>query len=273
MTAFLAAAVGLMAGVHTATWGMYKDAPHEGFSRRKYARSMVLGAVLGLVAFGLWGLDPRRAADLVVLFGVAYVLERALAEIYKTFLREEDQSKYFIPMQFSVFGKVVRSRAARLLAGAGYVAGLVALVVLVHWLDRSAIAPHGLGTVLLVGGLGGWISAFGGAWKDAPKEGFQIFKFFRSPAIATLYALGLSQLSDSLLLVTLAATGYTVATTETYKTFFFPSKPRGKFAGMPVRYPEMLRRRQAFIALYVLIWLTVLAALVAALVDRRVLDG
>ncbi|MGH2709561.1 MAG: hypothetical protein ACRDJK_14890, partial [Actinomycetota bacterium] len=108
MTAFLAAAVGLMAGVHTATWGMYKDAPHEGFSRRKYARSMVLGAVLGLVAFGLWGLDPRRAADLVVLFGVAYVLERALAEIYKTFLREEDQSKYFIPMQFSVLGKVVR---------------------------------------------------------------------------------------------------------------------------------------------------------------------
>ena len=122
MIPLLAAAVGLIAGIHTATWGMYKDAPHEGFSGRKYARSIVLATVIAVVIAGAWGLDPRRAADLVVLFGSTYAVERALAEIYKTFLREEDQSKYFIPMQFSVFGQVVRSRSARLLAGAGYVA-------------------------------------------------------------------------------------------------------------------------------------------------------
>ena len=52
--------------------------------------------------------------------------------------------------------------------------------------------------VVAVGGLGGWISAFGGAWKDAPKEGFQIFKFFRSPIIASLFALGLSYLSSTI---------------------------------------------------------------------------
>jgi hypothetical protein len=56
-----------------------------------------------------------------------------------------------------------------------------------------------------------------------------------------------------------------VATTETYKTFFFPSKPRGKFAGMPVHHPDMLRRRQHFVPLYVAIWLTVLGALGFAL--------
>ena len=66
-------------------------------------------------------------------------------------------------------------------------------------------------------------------------------------------------------LVTLAATGYCVATTETYKTFFFPSVPRGKFAGMPVHFPDMLRRRQPFIFLYAGIWLVVLVALVIAL--------
>ena len=33
---------------------------------------------------------PGRAVDLVLLFGVTYVLERALAEIYNTFLRLED---------------------------------------------------------------------------------------------------------------------------------------------------------------------------------------
>ena len=72
--------------------------------------------MIAVVVSAVWGLDPRRAADLVVLFGATYAVERALAEIYKTFLRDEDQSKYFIPMQFAVFGKVVRSRGARLLA-------------------------------------------------------------------------------------------------------------------------------------------------------------
>ena len=60
--------------------------------------------------------------------------------------------------------------------------------------------------------------------------------------------------------MTLAATGYTVSTTETYKTFFFPSKPRGKFANKPVVFPEWLRLRQRFVPLYVLIWLAVIGA-------------
>ena len=265
MRLLLAAVVGLLAGVHTATWGMYKDAPHEGFSGWKYSRSVVLATVIAVILSAGWGLDPRRAADLVVLFGATYAVERALAEIYKTFLRDEDQSKYFIPMQFAVFGKVVRSRGARLLAGAGYVTMLLAMVVLVDWIDGTVADPMPQWLVVLVGGLGGWISAFGGAWKDAPKEGFQIFKFFRSPIIASLFALGLSYLSYDLVLVTLAATGYCVATTETYKTFFFPSVPRGKFAGMPVHFPEMLRRRQPFVYLYAAIWLLVLVSLVRAL--------
>jgi hypothetical protein len=268
MTLLLAAAVGLMAGAHTATWGMYKDAPHEGFSRWKYARSMLLGTGIGVILSLLTGLDPRRAADLVLLFGATYAVERGMAELYKTFLRDQDQSKYSIPMQFAIFGKVVKSRGARLLGGVGYFLVLVGMVFLVHLLDRSRTGPHPLAVVLLVGGLGGWISAFGGAWKDAPYEGFQLFKFFRSPLIASLYALGLSQLTDSLLLVTLAATGFTVATTETYKTFFFPSTPRGKFAGTPVHFPEMLVRRQKYIALYAGIWLVVLGALVKALVGQ-----
>ncbi|HVD33512.1 MAG TPA: hypothetical protein VNC19_08045 [Gemmatimonadales bacterium] len=265
MTTLLSALIGLLAGVHSATWGMYKDAPHEGFSWRKYARSPILSAGLGAVIGVATGLDPRHAGSAVVLFGVIYAVERALAEIYKTFLREEDQSKYFIPMQFHVFGKVVRSRRARLIAGMLYTMLLLGLIGLVAHLDWITAGTHSIGTVLLVGGLGGWISAFGGAWKDAPSEGFQLLKFFRSPLLAALFAGGLAGLTDSLLLVTLAATGYTVATTETYKTFFFPSKPRGKFAGKPVRYPEMLVRRQRFVLPYAAIWAGLfLAAMEAA---------
>jgi hypothetical protein len=114
---------------------------------------------------------------------------------------------------------------------------------------------------VLVASAGAWISAVGGAWKDAPVEGFQIFKFFRSPLLAMGWALVLAQLTPDLVLLTLAATGYTIATTETYKTFFWPSQPRGKFAGKPVRYPAMLRMRQRVVPLYVAIWLLVLAAI------------
>src|SRR5918995_3397086 len=150
MTLLLAAAIGLMAGIHTATWGMYKDAPHEGFSSWKYARSIVLATVIAVVVSALWRLDPRQAADLVGLFGATYAVERALAEIYKTFLRDEDQSKYFIPMQFAIFGKVVRSRGARLLAGAGYVGVLLAMVVLVSWIDRVLPDPKPLWIVVAI---------------------------------------------------------------------------------------------------------------------------
>lgn len=268
MTPLLAAGVGLLAGAHTATWGMYKDAPHEGFSLWKYFRSILLGTTIAVVIAALAGLDPRRAADLVVLFGSTYAVERGLAEWYKTFIRDQDQSKYFIPMQFAVFGKVVKSRGARLLAGAGYLGILLGMVLLVWWVDRAVPKPHPLALVVLLGGIGGWISAFGGAWKDAPYEGFQIFKFFRSPLIASTYAFLMAQLGDNLVLITLAAIGYTVATTETYKTFFFPSKPRGKFAGMPVHFPDMLRRRQPFIVLYVAIWLVVVVACARALATQ-----
>lgn len=266
MTTLLAALVGLLAGLHAATWGMYKDAPHEGFSRAKYARSPILGTILGVLVQGATDLDPRRAADLVVLFGAIYVVERTVAEIYKTFLREEDQSKYFIPMQFHVFGRVVRSRAARLVVGGLYTGLLVALVVGASHLEQDVAGQQPLFTVLLVGGLGGWISAFGGAWKDAPSEGFQIFKFFRSPALAVLYAFGLSFLTDSIVATTLAAAGYTVATTETYKTFFFPAKPRGKFAGRPILYPDVLHWRQRFVPLYIAIWIAVAGSVAAALI-------
>ncbi len=47
----------------------------------------------------------------------------------KTFLREEDQSKYFIPMQFHILGRVVRARGLRWLVGALYTAGLVGMVM------------------------------------------------------------------------------------------------------------------------------------------------
>ena len=59
--------IGALAGLHTSTWGMYKDAPHEGFTWPKYFRSTVVGAALGarrlrLRAAGISSATPARAS-------------------------------------------------------------------------------------------------------------------------------------------------------------------------------------------------------------------
>lgn len=268
----VALAVGLAAGLHSATWGMFKDAPHEGFTWRTYARSPLLASAisLGLVAVG--AVEPVGAAALVVLFGATYGVERALVEVYKTFVREEDQSKYTIPMQLSVRGRVVESRAARLAAGALYFSAEVGALIGCIWLQRVAPEP-GLLAAALVGSVGGWVSAFGGAWKDAPIEGFSLPKFFRSPLIAFGYGLLLAQFTRQYPLLLLGSIGYTVATTETYKTFFFPNKNRGKFMGKEPRYPRMLYMRWRFVPLYVAIWVAVVATIVVAMDGRAGAGG
>src|SRR5688500_17376142 len=96
MSIVIAILVGMLAGAHTATWGMYKDAVHEGFEWRKFVRSIVVSGALAPLLV-LIGLPVTDIGSLVVLFAATYALERGLSEFYKTFVREEDQSKYFIP--------------------------------------------------------------------------------------------------------------------------------------------------------------------------------
>lgn len=265
----VAVLVGLAAGFHTATWGMFKDAPYEGFTWRTYLRSPVFAVVIAVVVAAVADLDVGRAPGMVVLFGLTYVAERAINEFYKTFLRDQDQSKYAIPMQLAVRGVVVQSRAKRRVAGLAYLAGVGAVVGALYALEDAAGGSPGIGLVVLAGSAGGWISAFGGAWKDAPHEGFQIFKFFRSPGVALAYALLLATMSTSLVYVTMAGLGYTIATLETHKTFFKPSTPRGKFAGKEVRFPDMLVRRSRFVPLYCAIWTAIVVTFVVALAGTR----
>jgi hypothetical protein len=164
-----------------------------------------------------------------------------------------------------VFGEKIRfsSEAAsdrQVTAAAALQLFALGIPCLYYGTEHALGGPAPLWVVFLVGGAAGWISAFGGAWKDAPIEGFQILKFFRSPFMAGVYAVLVSLLTDDLVFITMAAEGFVIMTTETYKTFFFPSKPRGKFANKPVVFPEWLRLRQRFVPLYVLIWLVVIGA-------------
>jgi mannitol-specific phosphotransferase system IIBC component len=261
----IAAALGAAAGLHTATWGIYKDSIHEGFFWPRYFRSPIVGAIMALIAYVIAQPDLSTAAGKVAFFGVAYVLERGAIELWKTFLRNEDQSKYFIPMQFAIFGKVVHSQARRLVIGAIITTAVCGTFLLIHYSASKLPLIDSPIAVFLVASVSGWISAFLGAWKDAPVEGFQPLKFVRSPLWAGFWGLLIAHFTMSILVVMMAGLGYTIFTLETYKTFFFPSKPRGKFAGKPILFPDMLRRRQHFVPLYAAIWAGVLIGFYVAL--------
>jgi hypothetical protein len=172
-------------------------------------------------------------------------------------------------MQFAVFGRVVHSQSRRLIIGAIITAAVCGTFLAVHYGARNLPLAGSAVVVFLVASISGWISAFLGAWKDAPVEGFQPLKFVRSPLWAGFWGLLVAHFTTSILVVMMAGLGYTIFTLETYKTFFFPSKPRGKFAGKPILFPDMLRRRQHFVPLYAGIWALVLIGFYLALTGPR----
>ena len=221
----------LLAGTHAATWGAFKDSPFEGFKPVSFVRSIVVVVVVAVALALATDLETTMAP--IVFLGVLYGVERLATELWKSFLREDDQNAYAIPMRVAILGRIVEGRFAR------YLMGLVVLVVVVGMSGAAAaLQPAGggpLAVLVLVGGIGGWLTAVGGAWKDAPVEGFSGWKFLRSPVVATAWTIMLLPFTQDWVALTFAAAGLSVLAIETYKTFFTGGRPPGKFDGKPVR--------------------------------------
>lgn len=233
MSVVAAGLLGLMTGLHTATWGAYKDSPFEGFKWRSFLRSVLLGAAVATAV----ALTTTWEDDLhpLVLVGLFYTGERLATEWWKTIVREDDQEAYTIPMRLGYRGRPVDRVGVRYAVGVAVIAGLV-LACLAASAAQDLLGPVPQAVTILVGGVGGWLTACGGAWKDAPIEGFSGWKFMRSPVVATAWAVPLSFLTDDWTLLALCAGGMSVATIETYKTFFTGGRPPGKFASKPVQH-------------------------------------
>src|SRR3954454_17873315 len=99
----LVVATGILTGVHTATWGAFKDSPFEGYEAKKAARTVLVACAcsIGLVVAGL------AALPFVVLIGLCVACERLSTEWWKAILREDDQQAYSIPMRLAVGGRTV----------------------------------------------------------------------------------------------------------------------------------------------------------------------
>ena len=254
--------VGALSGLHAASWGAYKDSRFEGFRATKFLRSVLLGVAVAMPVGLLLGKAGTDA--LLVAVGVTYASERLLTEWWKAIVRNDDQRAYTIPMRLAVHGHTVEAPRVRYAVGLAVALGLLAAVAGTTW--AQAHAPELPAAVLVaLAGSSGWLTAFGGAWKDAPVEGFQLAKFFRSPVVATTWACVLLSFTDRLAVLAVASGGLSVATIETYKTFLAGGAP-GKFGDKQVRYAAE-RVRSACRTLHGWIYALMTLVLAAGLVD------
>jgi len=106
-------------------------------------------------------------------------LERFIAELYKGFFRREDQRKYFVPSRITFFGRQVENELLRYSTGAVLVFGVFGVLLF----EIRITTFFGF---LIVSYTSGLIVGLGGAYKDAPFEGFKWLKFQRSALVLAM---------------------------------------------------------------------------------------
>lgn len=224
----------MFAGLWAILWGIYGDLLAERFEARKALRSILFACLYAVAIF------LRQGNYNLLLVGLGVIaLERLATEIWKGLIREEDQSKYKIPSGlFRGVHRAVRRVAGWLLLAAAFFA---AAYVSFSWGNLYFVfAP-------------GFLVAFGGAFKDAPFEGFNFKKFLRSPLFGAI-AGGLLYLlfpaGDSFMFA-LAVFGGERVLSETWKKILLGRVP-GKFREEAID-EEWRRRRRRLLLPYALI--------------------
>ncbi len=249
MSFLITALIGAVAGLIVSSWQGFKDPPWEGFSIRKFLRSIIVGAVAG-AALGLADQKGVLVIDnLGVLAFAVVAVERVVGEAYKGFFRPAAHAEYSKLLRR--FGVKQGGHVVKLLLGLGFLAAAYWLFrLLAFLLERIAVGSDSALLAGLLGGVGaGLMSATGGALKDSQFEGFLLFKFFRSPIVASLVGMILIQFSNSWFLLALAMLGGERVGVELYKTFL-KRQIRGIHAGKPVSHPLWMARRGVFAVSY-----------------------
>jgi hypothetical protein len=236
--------VAMVSGLYTSLWGAFKDSPYEDFKPRTFPRSIYFHIVLFLLLFFVPPFSHSVGQlGLVQLFFLVMGLERFLAEIYKGFFRSEDQAKYFVPSRITFFGRFVASDALRY--GVGTI--IVLLVFTVLWVG---VELTNFWSFLLTAYGTGLLVSLGGAYKDAPFEGFQALKFQRSAAVLALLSPLFYYLNDPRAPVSLGFLVYMNGglerfAVEYYKTYV-QRNMSGKFRPDLTRIQQWIDRREWF---------------------------
>ncbi len=193
-------------------WGLYGDLVVEKFSLSKVLRSCFFAFVAAVV---LYLADPNQSLFLVTLSAIA--IERLMTEVYKALVREEDQDKYSIPSDLNFKQNIWFKR-------------FLAIVIYFGFFYVVLFAKLNLNYFLIIF-LAGFTTALGGMSKDAPYEGFEPLKFFRSPFLALVAGLVLlfKYSNPDPKFFVLAIFGFERILSEFYKKIYNGKIP-GKFA-------------------------------------------
>jgi len=245
--------IGVISGLHSASWGGYKDCLFEKFQPKKFTRSIVIGFILGILLFYFLNANNITNVNFGVFFLFVMSFERLFTESLKAFVRNEDQKKYKIPSKLHIFGKTVENKFFRLILGLIFISLAFILFYAPLFIN---ISFNNLLSGLFWGAVAGLVgSAIGGAWKDAPIEGFDLIKFFRSPLVGALWGILLSFYTNNYSLLLFACIGGERMTVELYKTFVLRSIP-GKFSAIKPKYEDWIEKRKRFTVPYVITWIT-----------------
>lgn len=244
MTFALPFITALVSGLYTCLWGAFKDAPYEGFKPKTFPRSMYFHIAIFLPLYFIPYFSAQfQHLGLVQLFFLIMGLERFLAEIYKGFFRTEDQQKYFVPSRITFFGRPVASDFLRYGAG-----GLIVAVVFAFLLVAAPVKSFW--GYLATGYCTGLLVALGGAYKDAPFEGFKWLKFQRSGVVLAalsplFYLLGNPEYPVGLGFLIYMNGGLERFTVEYYKTYI-QRNMSGKFQPNLPKIQRELDTREKF---------------------------
>src|SRR5688572_25415 len=248
MTFLIASALGLLAGLHAASYGAYKDSPHESFLLRRFVRELVfaVGITSALAAAGVW--DGQSA---FIIYLSAFALSRIATEFWKLFVRVEPQQGYRIPTQIHWVKGVVHNPLIRLALGFGFLASIYGIYELARVLPQEWPLPlRGLAVGLSIGICEG----IAGAYKDGSIEGFYWHKFAKSPTFGALGGLIASGHTDHPLFLLLAAIGSMRMFLELIFKVAVPGYAPGKFKSMTGPFTEWVTLRHHFLLPYVVTW-------------------
>lgn len=252
--------ISVVSGLYTSLWGAFKDSPYEGFKGATFPRSVYFNAAIFLPLYFLpYFRENFKDLGLVQIFFLIMGLERFIAELYKGFFRTEDQAKYFVPSRITFFGRPIRSDGLR------YGAGTV-LVAIVFCFLLIGVRIESFAGFALTAYATGLLVALGGAYKDAPFEGFKWLKFQRSAAVLVLlsplfYFLNNPHTPVSLGFLIYMNGGLERFAIEYYKTYV-QRNMSGKFRPDLDRIQEQVDKREKYhlMALVIIVALAFLCA-------------
>lgn len=247
--------LGLLVGVHVVSYGAYKDSPYENFIYRRVVREIVISILITSI-IAVFSPSSLIGNKLYITFAFVLIFSRIVTEMYKLFIRREDQSHYKIPSQVHILGSIPDNQLYRL-AVSIVVPLFILIALLVAWLIHSLISPIYL-KGFLTGLTGGALIAIGGSYKDGFFEGFSMVKFFRSPVVTAIWAIFLATKIANPYLLMLVAMGFERMTVELYKGFFLSGYVPGKFKFKKAVFPQWLAKRRIFIYPYAFTWIVVL---------------